>query len=66
MMDALGSEVTLMDVEESILPGFDQDIRMSVQKGFLAVAIRQGINKQELDATICIHPTIGEEVLTRD
>lgn len=32
----------------------------------LAVAIRQGINKQELDATICIHPTIGEEVLTLD
>jgi glutathione reductase (NADPH) len=32
----------------------------------LAVAIRQGVNKQELDATICIHPTIGEEVLTLD
>jgi len=30
----------------------------------LAVAIRQGVNKQELNATICIHPTIGEEVLT--
>jgi glutathione reductase (NADPH) len=32
----------------------------------LAVAIRQGLNKQELNATICIHPTIGEEVLTLD
>lgn len=40
MMDALGSEVTLMDVEESILPGFDHDIRMSVQKGLSQRGIR--------------------------
>lgn len=40
MMDALGSQVTLMDVEESILPGFDQDIRMSVQKGLSQRGIR--------------------------
>jgi glutathione reductase (NADPH) len=40
MMHALGSEVTLMDVEESILPGFDQDIRMSVQKGLSQRGIR--------------------------
>lgn len=30
----------------------------------LAVAIRQGITKQDLDRTIGIHPTIGEEFLT--
>lgn len=30
----------------------------------LAVAIRQGVTKQELNGTICIHPTIAEEVLT--
>lgn len=40
MMDALGSEVTLMDVEESILPGFDQDIRLSVQRGLSQRGIR--------------------------
>jgi len=40
MMDALGSEVTLMDVEESILPGFDHDIRMFVQKGLSQRGIR--------------------------
>ncbi len=32
----------------------------------LAVAIRQGVTKQDLDATIAIHPTIGEEFLTLD
>ncbi len=30
----------------------------------LAVAIKKGITKQELDATISIHPTTGEEFLT--
>lgn len=29
----------------------------------LAVAIRKGITKQDLDETIGIHPTIGEEFL---
>lgn len=30
----------------------------------LGVAVRQGITKQDLDETIGIHPTIGEEFLT--
>ncbi|MBW4663744.1 MAG: hypothetical protein KME01_06000 [Chroococcus sp. CMT-3BRIN-NPC107] len=32
----------------------------------MAVAIKQGITKQELDATIGIHPTTGEEFLMLD
>jgi len=32
----------------------------------LAVAIRQGITKSDLQETIAIHPTIGEELLTLD
>lgn len=32
----------------------------------LAVAIRKGVTKQDLDATIGIHPTSGEEFLTLD
>ncbi|MES1021922.1 glutathione-disulfide reductase [Gloeocapsa sp. BRSZ] len=32
----------------------------------LAVAIRKGITKEDLDATIGIHPTTGEEFLTLD
>lgn len=32
----------------------------------LAVAIRKGITKQDLDETIGIHPTTGEEFLTLD
>lgn len=32
----------------------------------LAVAIRKGVTKQEIDATIGIHPTTGEEFLTLD
>ncbi len=32
----------------------------------LAVAIRQGVTKDDLDATIGIHPTTGEEFLTLD
>lgn len=30
----------------------------------LTVALRKGLTKQELDATIGIHPTLGEELLT--
>ena len=32
----------------------------------LAVAIRKGVTKQDLDATLGIHPTVGEEFLTMD
>lgn len=32
----------------------------------LAVAIRKGVTKQDIDATIGIHPTTGEEFLTLD
>ena len=32
----------------------------------LAVAVRQGVTKDDLDATIGIHPTTGEEFLTLD
>jgi glutathione reductase (NADPH) len=32
----------------------------------LAVAIRKGVTKQDIDATIGIHPTSGEEFLTLD
>lgn len=32
----------------------------------LAVAIRKGVSKQDIDATIGIHPTSGEEFLTLD
>ena len=33
MMNAFGVEVTVMDRDEQILSGFDQDIRSGVQNG---------------------------------
>ena len=59
MMNALGVQVTLMDTDELILEGFDEDIRSAVQKGltkrgirFLgnttAKEIKQGLNGLQL------------------
>lgn len=40
MMNAFGVEVTLMDTNELILDGFDNDIRSSVQKGLIQRGIQ--------------------------
>ncbi|WP_449001995.1 glutathione-disulfide reductase [Myxosarcina sp. GI1(2024)] len=40
MMSAFGSQVTIMDTEDSILSGFDRDLRRGVQRGLIA----RGIN----------------------
>jgi glutathione reductase (NADPH) len=40
IMQAMGCEVTLMELEEQILPGFDRDIRTAVQEGLSERGIR--------------------------
>lgn len=72
MMNALGVQVTLMDTDELILSGFDDDIRSAVQEGLSKRGIRFLGNttakeiKQELDGLQLSLSGESQETITAD